>query len=112
MIYECLIDTRYNKFIGAHEAGAEWGSGETQWPFEIGISEDVDLGIFDRVVRIHWSKGVLEVRASKISDSITKEARYRQEVFLNELSHRNYPINTLTMRQPIKTTGIMLGDLK
>lgn len=112
MVYECLIDKRNNKFIGAHPAPAIWGTGETQWPFEIGISEDIEFGIFDRPVRIHWSKGVLEVMASTISESITREEMFWQEKRLQEMCRRQYPINAMTIQQPIKVVGRTVGDLK
>lgn len=117
MIYECLIDKRHKKFIVAKsrlvaQLQEPWSQAEQEWPFEIGISEDVDLGSFDRSVRVQWSGGVMEVMASQISQSITDEKRHRQELFVREMNRRQYPINLRTLYQPLEVTGKALGDLR
>jgi len=115
MIYECLIDKRHRKFLVAKsqitaQLDEPWSPTEHEWPFEIGLSEDVDIGIFDRSVRIQWSGGVLEVMASDISASIVREQNMRMQLHIQEMSRRQYPMNMRTIYQPLDITAKQIGD--
>jgi len=110
MIYECLIDKRYKKFLIAKPKGWAWTVADQEWPLEVGLSEDVELGIIDRPVRISWSKGVLTVLASDMSGSIVNEEALKRNLHLDELTRRKYPVNLHTIYQPVAATAAMLGD--
>ena len=111
MRYECAIRKRDGKFLVAKPEGWIWGSGETNDPrWEIGMSEDIELGLIDRPVRIHWSRGVVTVMASQISKSLTDERAYEDRKFVDEMVRRKYPVNVKTLKQPMALTAAEVGD--
>jgi len=79
MRYECLIHKDTKRFVVARPEGWQWGRMEGPPQFEIGYTDDCEVGMFDRGVRINWSGGVMEVRARDVYRSMVDEQAWTQE---------------------------------